>query len=308
MPRTRLTMLTAGLAAAALAMPGAAAAQDLTAPLPSDRATVLQQQLKASGHYPAPPALGSVDAAAVHDHEVRSARRGSKIRKPKGAKRVRVETASAAAKRGGSGVARASVFGSEGAFDTKRMKVMGYIAYYFSSLVPKAGGTYRAPAMYEFTDSSGNLPGCIGGMGNGAYCSRSNTVGWLRSWALGLWTRSGDNAWATPMAHEFGHGAQRWLGFEERGQFQHTLYREGFADCMAGAWYQWMHSSGFADTIGRGDGNEFFDFFKGGSNETRSLGNHGDFSWRYGAAIYGWNTGFLGCKNWGGTISLGRAA
>jgi len=305
MPHTRLVTLTAGLAATvAIALPGTAAAQDVTQPLPSEQATELQQQLRASGQFPAPPALGSVTSAAVHDHEVRPARRGSRIRKPKGARRVRVETASGAGKR----VARSSLFGSEGAFDAKRMKIMGHIAYYFSSLVPKAGGVYRAPAMYEFTDASGNLPGCTGGMGNGGYCSRSNTVGWLRSWALGLWTRSGDNAWATPMAHEFGHGAQRWLGFAENGQFRHTLYREGFADCMAGAWYQWMHSAGFADTIGRGDGNEFFDFFKGGSNDTRSLGNHGDFAWRYGAAIYGWNTGFFGCRNWGQTISLGRAA
>jgi hypothetical protein len=303
MRRTRLTTLTAGLAAAAaIAVPGAAAAQDMTQPLPSEQATALQQQLTASGQYPAPPALGSVDAAAVHDHEVRPARRGTKTRKkPKGAKRLRVETA-------GSGRARASLFGSEGAFDAKRMKIIGHITYYFSSLVPKAGGTYRAPQIYEFVDSRSNLPNCIGGMSNGAYCPTSNTIGWLRSWALGLWTRSGDNAWATPMAHEFGHGAQRWLGFGERGQFGHTLYREGFADCMAGAWYQWMHSASFADTLGRGDGNEFFDFFKGGSNTTLSLDNHGDFNWRYGAATYGWNTGFNGCRNWGQTISLGRAA
>ena len=70
------------------------------------------------------------------------------------------------------------------------------------------------------------------------------------------------------LAHEYGHGAMSWLGFAGRGNFRNQIYREGFADCMAGAWLYWMSYYRYTDNIGVGDRNELYNlmFTLGSSN------------------------------------------
>jgi hypothetical protein len=303
---SRTTRRTAALAAvlAALAAPAAASAQDQ--PLPdADQVTQQQLEMQRTGVYPAPPALGSLPRTTGLGDAVMGRRVKSKV-KGKHVRRIRIPAGLPAA---GKPHARAALFGSNGDFDGKKLTIMRYIAYYYSYMVPRAGGRYVAPSMYEITGPTGHLPSCAGPLNNGQFCWNSNTMGWNRAWSLGQWA-VGDNAWATPMAHEFGHGAQNWLGFGFRGQFQYELYREGFADCMAGAWYQWMVASRYADNVGIGDGAEFQSFFRNWSDRTTAADHsgHGDYSFRYGAAIYGYNTGFAGCQRWGGSIAAGGAA
>jgi hypothetical protein len=294
--RTRRTAVLSALAIA-LAAPAAASAQDQALP-DADQVTAQQLQMQQTGVYPAPPALGSLPRSTSLGDTARRARTKSKARH---ARRVRLGKGLPAP------TARAALFGTTGAFDSKKLTIMRYIAYYYSYMVPRAGGRYAEPAMYEITGASGHLPSCAGPLNNGQFCWTSNTMGWNRAWSLGQWA-VGDAAWATPMAHEFGHGAQVWLGFAHRGQFQSTLYSEGFADCMAGAWYQWMVASRYADNVGIGDGAEFQSFFRNWSDRVTTASGHGDYTWRYGAALYGYKTGFAGCQRWGASIAAGTAA
>ena len=113
----------------------------------------------------------------------------------------------------------------------------------------------------------------------------------------------GDAAFAGVIAHEYGHGVMHWSGFAGRGQFRYQLMREGFADCMAGAWVSYMYNSGHTDGIGRGDGIEVVDSLAAVGAASTRWDNHGDARWRSSAATYGWNVGFRGCLAWGRQIA-----
>jgi hypothetical protein len=198
------------------------------------------------------------------------------------------------------GQAHAALFGADDGYRASRDRILGEIQRFYASLVPGAHGRFRSPRLFELGDD-GELGRC-GAIGNAGYCPPSNSIGWTVDFAQSAFKNSGDNAWAVSIAHEFGHGAQEWLGLHGGG-FRWTLYSEGFADCMAGAWSFWMYYYGQLDALRRGDGNEFRDVFASLSDGRTRLGNHGAFRWRYGAALYGWDTGFNGCVAWGRWIA-----
>jgi hypothetical protein len=200
----------------------------------------------------------------------------------------------------GGGQAHAALFGGNDGYRASRDRILREVQRFYATLVPAAHGRFRAPKLFELGDH-GDLGQC-GAVQGAAYCPASNSVGWTVSFAVSAFRNSGDNAWAVALAHEYGHGAQEWLGLHGGG-FRWTLYSEGFADCMAGAWSFWMYYYGQLDALGRGDGNEFRDVFSSLSDEHTHLDNHGAFRWRYGAALYGWDTGFDGCVAWGRWIA-----
>ena len=131
--------------------------------------------------------------------------------------------------------------------------------------------------------------------------TNQNTVAWSSPWMRDIFNNFGDGAFASVMAHEYGHGAMSWLGFTGKGSFRYQIYREGFADCMAGAWLYWMSYYRYTDNIGVGDRNELHNlmFNLGSSNASTTLNNHGDAAWRTSLSTYGFNNGFNGCINWG---------
>ena len=304
----RAAVVLAGAGALAVGVPAAADAATDGAPdsaLPVAKATQLQRQAARSGHYPAGP------RRSVHGLK-RSAQTRAKrtAARPHGAKRIRVNSARAkrlfAAKRTGKVTAHSSLFGYEGDFFAKRNTVLSYVQGYYQALVPQSGGTFVPPALYEVND--GTYVDC-GGVEefsqNASYCFGPNFVVWSIELSTNLWSNIGDTAWATVLAHEYGHGAQAWLGYGSSGYFGYELYREAFADCMAGAWLQSIYARGLADGVGRGDGQEFHDLFQtitANTAETR-YDNHGTFEWRYQAAIYGWNYGWNGCVSYGNWIA-----
>ena len=121
-----------------------------------------------------------------------------------------------------------------------------------------------------------------------------NTVAWSSPWMRNVFDQFGDAAFASVMAHEYGHGAMSWLGFTGKGNFRYQIYREGFADCMAGAWLYWMSYYRYTDNIGVGDRSELYNlmFNLGSSNAQTTRDNHGDAAWRTSLSTYGFNNGF----------------
>jgi hypothetical protein len=192
------------------------------------------------------------------------------------------------------------MFGTEVAYAYKRDAILGAIQNFNATNVPRHGGRYVPPALYELAHGQ-LLPGCNAGVYNGAYCPRANTLGWSMTWTYDAFARSGDMKWATLIAHEYGHAAQGFLGIRG-GWMQYTQYSEGFADCMAGAFFYWAYASRITDAVGRGDGNEFSDAFASLQSSVTALNTHGTYAWRYALATYGWNTGFDGCVNWARSI------
>jgi hypothetical protein len=305
----RATVLLAGAGALMVIAPAGAHAAGVapTKQLSVKQATKLQRQAARTGHYPPGPKISvkglkrSVPAGAEGT--------GTRPKAPKGAKTIRIRTAKAkrlfAAKRiAGPVKAHSSLFGYQGDFFAKRNTILGYIQGFYATYVPQAGGTFQAPSLYEVNDYT-NVD-CGGQVGvfkqNAIYCGASNYVLWSLELSQSFWNDIGDAAWATAIAHEYGHGAQLWLGYGYGGWFQYELLREGFADCMAGAWLFSMSQQGALDGVGRGDGNEFHDLFQKVASPTTEWTNHGDFNWRYSAALYGWNYGFNGCVSWGNEI------
>lgn len=192
------------------------------------------------------------------------------------------------------------LFGNESPYFSKRDPVLGAIQRFNATHVPRNGGTYVAPRLYE-VQHGGQMPGCNAAIYNGVYCGLVNQIGWSMGWTADAFRTSGDMKWATLIAHEYGHGAQRWLNIRG-GWMNYTLYSEAFADCMAGAFLWHAHASRITDAVGRGDYNEFRDAFVSLASPTTQLNNHGTFSWRYSSAVYGWNYGFDGCVRWARSI------
>jgi hypothetical protein len=212
---------------------------------------------------------------------------------PPGAKRIRLEPARKKAK--------ASLFGYHGNFYEKRNSILNTAHRFYEIFVPSSGGTYYAPALAEVYEGASGAP-CNGTIDNMSYCPAGNYVAWAFPFYGKLWDEIGDNAWAVALAHEYGHGSQWWLNYQMGGYFQYVVYREAFADCMAGAYSYWMYYQGNYDGVGSGDGQEFHDLFvRIGAAET-TWDNHGTFDWRYSNAMYGWNQGWNGCIRMGNWI------
>jgi hypothetical protein len=190
------------------------------------------------------------------------------------------------------------LFGYEGTYDGKKWPILNWVNYVFSQSVPALGGTFRQPAVGEVPPGGVTLAGCGPITMNAMYCPRLNAVGWSSDFGQLLFNRHGDTAFATYMAHEYGHGAQAWMNLYG-GWMNYTLYAEGFADCMAGGWLYQMYARGYTDTVGRGDLVEIVDALVLGSDPASELGNHGDARWRVGMATYGWTYGMQGCRDWG---------
>ena len=193
------------------------------------------------------------------------------------------------------------MFGNESAYAYKRDPILKAIQTYNMLNVPRNGGTYVAPRLYEVSNG-GSLPGCTTAVYNGVYCGGAvNSIGWSMTWTAEAFRVSGDMRWATLIAHEYGHAAQGFLRISG-GWMNYTLYREALADCMAGGFLYYAHANRLTDSVGRGDYNEFRDAFVALAAPTTQLNNHGTFAWRYALATYGWNTGFDGCTRWARSI------
>lgn len=274
-------------------------------------ATVNQQRAARSGRYPTGPLLGSSrDYARIPGgrklfprfKRPRAHRWAPSFRLPRG------EAAALWQKRRGE--ARASVLGQWGDYGQRSRSLVAYVQGYFERQVPLAGGRFRPPTFFpDVPDGSRPFRCTGGGVDNLAYCPVDNSVSWAVGYSNRIWTDIGDNSWLTPLAHEFGHGAEGWLGYANRGLFDYTIYKENFADCMAGAWAQAMFAAGLFDTVGRGDTQEISDFFQQFSvpgDVTWRPGSHGDFEFRMSAVAYGWNLGFGGCIDYGNYLSTHR--
>lgn len=302
----RTAIVLAGAGALMVVAPGGALAAGPAAPaepLSVEQATKAQRKAARTGHYPPGPRI------PVKGLERERLPRGGESTPPADAKRVRINTRKAKRlwrnQRSGNVRAKASLFGYHGDFFAKRNTILSYVNGYYAERVSAAGGTFADPALYEVNDDTTTLT--CGGQSqlfrqNAAYCPGGNFVIWSLELSQSFWNQIGDNAWATVIAHEYGHGAQQWLGYGDRGYFGYVIYRETFADCLAGAWYFSMYQRGLGDDVGVGDGNELRGVIAAVSDDVTQWDNHGDFNWRYGAAIHGWNYGFDGCVNWGNWI------
>jgi len=194
------------------------------------------------------------------------------------------------------------LFGYEGEFFSKRNDILAWVQAFYRNYVPGAGGTYVPPPLFEVVDGTPD-PNCGGFPIQMHYCSGGNNIAWGTGFSQELWYGIGDMAWAVAIAHEYGHGSQQWLGYGNSGYFQYILYREYFADCMAGAWTYYAYEHDGLDNVGFGDGNEFKLVFQRIAVSHTDWSTHGDFNWRYGSGIYGWNYGFDGCISQGNWIS-----
>lgn len=192
------------------------------------------------------------------------------------------------------------MFGNESPYWSKRDPVLNAIQRFNAVNVPRHGGRYVSPQLYEIGHGNA-ITGCNGGVYNAVYCPNSNAIGWSMTWTADAFRTSGDMRWATLIAHEYGHASMRFLGIRG-GWMNHTLYSEAFADCMAGAFLFHAHYHRMTDTVGRGDYTEFRDAFAVLASPNTQLNNHGNFQWRYNTALYGWNVGFDGCVRWGRSI------
>lgn len=190
------------------------------------------------------------------------------------------------------------LFGFQGTYDGKKWGIVNWVNYVYSLEVPQLGGTYRQPSVAEVPPGGTTPAGCGPIVNNAFYCGGLNAIGWSTDFGSFYFNTHGDAGFATYIAHEYGHGAQQWFGFD-RGWFRYRLYAEGFADCMAGGWLYWMSTRGHTDNVGRGDTTEIITALAGGSAQSTSLDNHGDARWRAALAAYGWNYGMQGCRDWG---------
>jgi len=190
------------------------------------------------------------------------------------------------------------LFGFQGTYEAKKWGIVNWVNYVYSVMVPQLGGRYVQPSVAEVPSGGTTPAGCGPIVNNAAYCFDLNAIGWSTDFGSFFFDNHGDAGFATYIAHEYGHGAQRWFGFD-RGWFRYTLFAEGFADCMAGGWLYWMSARGYTDTVGRGDTTEIITALTAGSDASTTLDGHGDARWRSALAAYGWNYGMQGCRDWG---------
>jgi hypothetical protein len=260
------------------------------APLTIAKAKAAQERAARSGRFPRAPRLATklgLQRADEHgnDHSRRLAQQGPAERIPMDSGRPVGELP--------------KLFGYQGTFAEKRWPLVQWVNYVFATVVPTIGGHFRQPAVYE-VGANGYAPDGCGPVANARFCwGGRNTMVMSVPFMQSVFDGFGDAAFASVAAHEYGHGAMAWLGFTGRGWFQYQLYREGFADCMAGAWLYWMHYNRYTDSVGRGDGQELIDIMSAIGSAITTVDNHGDARWRTALATYGWNYGFSGCASWG---------
>ena len=195
------------------------------------------------------------------------------------------------------------IFGFQGDYTSKKGPLVQWINYTYATIIPRLGGTFSAPAVYETRHGGATPQGC-GPTYNGIYCPTVNTIGFSGFYGQAAFDNIGDAAFAGLLAHEFGHGAQQWLRLNG-GLMRWLHYSEGFADCMAGGWLAQMYNWGYVDSFGRGDWREYLDVLENLSDRETRLDNHGAKEWRHAAATYGWNYGMRGCANWGAQLIRG---
>lgn len=246
------------------------------------QATRVQARIRRTGRYPAPPRL------KVKRRLLERAESHGPATEPAG----HAEPSSSED--------HSRLFGNESSYWSKRDPILNAIQQFNAAYIPRNGGRYVPPALYEVGHGRG-LPGCNTAVYNGVYCGGVNAIGWSMTWTAEAFRASGDMRWATLIAHEYGHAAMRFLNIRG-GWMNYTLYSEAFADCMAGAFLYYAHYYRMTDTVGRGDYHEFRDAFAALASPTTQLNNHGTFQWRYNSALYGWKVGFDGCTRWARSI------
>lgn len=206
---------------------------------------------------------------------------------------------------------QARLFGYTGTYDQKRFILANWVNYVYRVASPSFGATFRQPVVREVADGTvvSTPCGAKAIRWNAEYCGgpavATPTMTWTVPFLRYYFDRFGDGGAAAILAHEYGHGAMHNLGLTGRGLFRYTLYSEGFADCMAGAWMYWMYANHYTDGLGQGDGNEMIGTMRDIADGVTSLAGHGDAGWRQALTMYGWNNGFVGCANWGRQIARG---
>lgn len=290
----RFTSLALALAAtAAMAVPTVASANSQLKvlhkpgkPLAIAQGVKLQRKARQTGHYPTPPSL------AVSIKRLAPAPKSFGGTPTQGAP-VEVNAAKPQHRLG-------KLFGFQGVYDTKHIPLVQWVNYVYSVVVPTLGGHFVQPAIYEMTPPNGVTPnGCGSTLNNALFCWNLNTMAYDTNWMRGIFDNLGDAAFASVVAHEYGHGTMAWLGLAGKGYFNYTLYSEGFADCNSGAWMFWMYYNHYTDSVGQGDTAELVNVWRALADQTTDLNNHGNANWRVAAVTYGWNNGFRGCANWG---------
>jgi hypothetical protein len=288
----RRTAAVVAATAVALAAPAAAQASaspkfvvsSIAKPLPPAKVEKLQKRIARGARIPNGPRLATTKGL-------------DKVRAPRIAAPGPSAASELLASNGSPALSAGKLFGFEGTYATKRTPLIQWINYTYSRVIPNLGGTFRAPDVYEVAHGGYTPNGC-GSAYNGIYCGGVNTIGFSSLYAQNSFNNIGDSAFAGLLAHEFGHGAQQWLGLNG-GDMRYTHYSEGFADCMAGGWLAQMYNWGYVDSVGRGDWREYLDVLTALSDTTTTMYNHGRPEWRHAAATYGWNYGMRGCAAWG---------
>jgi hypothetical protein len=201
--------------------------------------------------------------------------------------------------------AESELFGAKGTYDGSKDILAQWVNYIYADAIPALGGTYSPPVYYgEVPD--GSATGCRGTITrNAVYCPTNNAIMYTRSFMRGVFNRYGDAAFTAILAHEWGHGAQQWLGFGNYGKFRYTIYSEGFADCMSGGFMARMYNDGHLDGIGRGDLPEYLAYRAQSGSPTNDLNGHGTGKWRTDLVRYGWTNGMSGCAQWGYQLTQG---
>ena len=122
----------------------------------------------------------------------------------------------------------------------------GSIATFWSSTMSAWGVRYVKPGLYyyhsatvgDYVTTCGNTAALHN---NSFYCSTggNNAIYLDYTWNQSMTTRFGDFGSGGILAHEWGHAAQRWLGYASAG------YRSEYhADCLAGMYTRWGYASG----------------------------------------------------------------
>jgi hypothetical protein len=284
----RATLTGVAVAAAVtFASGGTAVAEDQTLPEPKRHNVTLDG--KRHGSYAAAPAV----SLRGRTQKVSKAERGSvgKRRSPrKGARRTKVRKPTQA---------RISIDGWHGPYSNK----LAWIQYYVDNYNRRILGTrYRSPALYPNAERYSYF-NCgtqrISVAGNAVYCPTNNYIAWDTSWFQGFFNNryGGDTSVAAIYAHEWGHASQSMLNL--RGwRLSYSLYRELYADCMAGAWAGDMYARGRLDNIGVGDYREALNVLAWIANPNTANRTHGTVSERQSFFTHGWSNGAQACVNW----------
>ena len=196
----------------------------------------------------------------------------------------------------------ARMFGNEAAYAVKRDRILGRDPDLQRDERPALRRPLRPARALRAGQHGAALHGCGGAVYNGAYCRGVNTIGWSMTWTADAFAQSGDMKWATLIAHEYGHAAQRFLGIRG-GWMQYTPVLRGLRGLHGRRVPLVRPYNRHADTVGRGDYNEFRDAFVAlqSTVDEPQHARHVRLALRT-RPLYGWNTGFDGCASWARSI------